>query len=101
MTELIQASQRLSADLSEAGVPPVPARDARHAYERALARGRHADWARFYLAVYAALETIAAPLPSGAAALRRLTALFDDDLGASLIAADRRRRLRARLVEAA
>jgi hypothetical protein len=101
MTELVQASQRLAADLAEAGVAPVPAHDAHRAYDRALADGRDDDWARFYLAVYAALDSIVAPLPSGAAALCRLTALFDDDLGASLIAAEERRRLRARLVEAA
>jgi hypothetical protein len=101
MTELVQASQRLAADLAESGAAPGPARDAHRAYARALAGGRDDDWARFYLAVYAALASIAAPLPSGAAALRRLAALFDDDLGASLIAADERRRLRARLVEAA
>jgi hypothetical protein len=101
MTEFVAASQRLAADLAEAGVAPDPAHEAHRAYDRALARGRDDDWARFYLAVYVALKSIAAPLPSSSSALRRLAALFDDDLGASLIAADERRRLRARLVEAA
>lgn len=100
MMEFVWAVRRLAADFASAGVMGPPAAAALRAYERALDRASDVTWRAFYAATFAALRE-AAVAPGGRHARARLVALFDDDLGTTVVPAAEREWLRARFVEAA
>jgi hypothetical protein len=102
MTEFDAARRRLDDDLVAVGAADAAATAASRAYATALTNGSPAAWSAFYRSAYLALTTAAEPPAAAAApAFARLLALFDDDLGVTLVAPAERERLRARLVEAA
>jgi hypothetical protein len=101
MTEFEAACERFAADLCTAGATPAEVHRLRALYAAALAGRSDRAWSCFYAAVLDALAVIEPGGAEALAAYRRLAALADDDLGATLLTPHVAERMRSRLVEAA
>jgi hypothetical protein len=102
VSDYMSALTSLRSDLDVAGVPRASAAATIYSYMSALHEPSALAWRAFYHSIYDRLRELAErDYPYVGRAALPLLQLLDDDFGVTLISAEERERIRARLVEGA